>query len=281
MDEKLEWEIKTIQGRYRYLRLSAKQALAVYHLEQEWRPRDFDVDIFSFWEEQDYEWDRWRKILTDSQMKKFEERQAESVKREEKGLRASNEDAAKELALMQEWVGWLKEEFVPDLVRDAIKSGILFSVHWEKIQLLRREYKKYLERRRYSAIVKHYRYSRRLQPNTLELALLKVEEISVLPNYIFFIEQADEAVKAVATFLLKRFKGTIRSHTEFLKQKFAETGERWRILREKHFGDETKIAGWHFAIYPNHSLSDEEVAWMDYLLMDTPDPYSKRIIDML
>ena len=201
MDIQQDWDIRQIQELYSYLRLSRDQALAVYRMDQKKTTLGLNMEYFSHWEERDYHHDRWTTILNADQLKAYEERAEEHDRKHEEWLAQTDAEKEKEVLLKEEWVAWQRDVFVPRLRREALQTGILFVVEREKIHYLRQEYQGYQHRHRQSTIVRHYRHSRRLQPNTLRLAMLREEEMRLLPNYLFFIEEADAAVKSVAAFL--------------------------------------------------------------------------------
>jgi hypothetical protein len=202
------------------------------------------------------------------QMKSYAARQSEGKRRHIAFLEERDAACVKDIPLVREWLEWLTTGFVPGLRREAKQQGVMFSIEKEKIAYLRQEFELYLKRARHSLLVRHYRDSRRWQPRSLELALLRHEEMRLLPNYLAFIGAADEAVRSVAAFLLRNYSSLIKEKAGFFEKQFALTGVYYRKLRQRHFGGEKPATGWHTTIEPKTDLSHAGIAWMTYLLME-------------
>jgi hypothetical protein len=91
----------------------------------------------------------------------------------------------------------------------------------------------------------------------------------VLPDYAYFVREADEGVKAVAGLLLENQRSLFAHKGELILEKNKPRHAYYKALREKFFGDETPKEGWHVVIEGKTDLTPAEGGWMNYLLMDT------------
>lgn len=269
MDDNLDWEVSQLRERYAWLGLTPEQALTVYSMEaQDMRPLTDKREYFSFWEQQDYDLDRWKALLDDRQMKLYEVHQAEQEQQHIAFLVERDVERAKEIPLRVEWVEWLRAEFVPGFQARAMQQYLFFHLEQEKQKYLRKEYRAFCTRRRQVALVNHYRQSKRWQPISLQEALLQQEEMEILPNFTFFEEDTDVGVRGVMDFLFSKYRHVVPNWAEFLEKEFAARAEQYREMRKKHFGEEVRTGGWSTYIYPRTERSDAEVGWMTYLLME-------------
>jgi hypothetical protein len=266
MNPETEQFINAVRTRYDYLQLSTVQANEVLQWQQQPTTYGINVQTFSFWEELNFTLDKFRIILTDSQFFKYEEEQQKTVHAYEQTLMKKDADQSNELFFQEEWTGWLKEVFVPGFQKSALKEGILFSFERDKINYLRLEYQTFLAEQRQNTLVKHYRYSQRLQPNTLKLAMLRLGQLQLMPDYSSFMSWGDDAVKAVAAFLLEKYRGFGKTKAAFFQQKLEETEERLQRMREKY--PRKPIRGWHSTITPSNALPVEEHGLMCLMLME-------------
>jgi hypothetical protein len=228
-----------------------------------------DMERYSFWEEMDRDWDRWKAILKPDQFKVWMGEHKKQIKQHEKELIEKNKSDEKEVRFYQAYLGWLKKTFLPGLHKTAWIETIYVRIREkDKVNFLRGEFQTYRQRLMNNAIIRHYRYSRLFQPNTLQLLALRHEEGILIPNYPAFIEQADEGIKAVGKLFLERNKPFFSRNVHIVDQ-FKTIREYHKVLREKFFGDETREGGWHVVIDRKTDVTPGEEAWMSYLLMDT------------
>ena len=257
--------VKKVQ--YAYLRLSDKQAQQIYAMEEEDRAVHPYIGMgLSYWEEKEYEWDRMREILTAKQLVRYEEKERLNREAYEAQLRKTDAGMEKEVVYGEECNRWLSEDFVPAYRIGAMRAFILLTHEQEKIAYLRAAYAKFLATSRRRALVHHYHYSHRFEPNKLRLVMLHQDALGVMPGYERFISESDAPTQAIAAFVLEQYQPYIRHSADFLRQQANETKEKYKALREKHFGD-PELRGWHTTIYPKNALSVEESMMMSLALM--------------
>lgn len=139
----------------------------------------------------------------------------------------------------------------------------------DKIDYLRAEYRTLILRWKQEAIIKHYRNSRRLQPNALRLSLLRNELFMLLPDYARLVRKADAGVKAVGGLVLEKQRFSFAHNGKLILEELKPMHAYHKALREKYFGDETYQQGWHIVIESKTDLTPAERVCMNYLLMDT------------
>jgi len=273
MDAEQQWELNIVRDRHRWLKLTPKQVRAVWEMEKEDREMlglGLDMDHLTIWEEMDRDIDRWRAILKAEQFNLWMEHQKRQLRRHGQEAKEHDKRDLKEVEFHLAYIEWLRKAFLPQLHKDVGVEGIMMGLYYkDKIDYLRAEFRKHRLRRKSDVIVKHYRYYRRTQPNTLRLSLLQNELSALLPDYVSFVRTADDGVKAVAAVVLDKLKPHFKHHGELLLQKIAPVAEHRKALREKFFGDETPKGGWQFVIERQISLTPAEEAWMSYLRMET------------
>ena len=90
-----------------------------------------------------------------------------------------------------------------------------------------------------------------------------------LPAGIVFLlesEKVDEAVRAVAGFLLEKYAGYCPKAGEVLQRRSKGMEEKVGQLRKQYIG-EIEIKGWHSTITPRSSVTFDQQALMSLLLM--------------
>jgi hypothetical protein len=270
-EETLKMYIKGVLNRFAFLQLTGAQAERIVHFEEEeklkisgdpkWR------DSMSVWEESEYRLDKFQKILDDGQFMLFENSEKEGLKRHEEEARNSDAGEANMLAYTEAYLDWLKKEYVPAIRREALQAFIAFFTERVKIDYMRAEYRAYLKRQHDKAIINHYRYSRRLQPNGLRLALLWWERMKLLPDYRSFVWGSDEPTRAVGEFLLETYVGVCPRAGDLVRTKKEELEEAGRRLRMQYLG-EPEIRGWHTEIIPRSRETEDQAALMMLMLME-------------
>ena len=268
--------IKGVRVRYPDLNLDDNQAAKIVAFEQQPRIPGNSRESFSPWEESDYELDEFRNFLSPEQLRLFESQRAERMAEHESRLIEQDKRQEKELLLNQEYVVWLRQVFVPGLWYDRFAMNpetsrvpIVFHIEKEKIAFLRAEYANFLARTRHGAIVRHYRQSRRLEPNKLKIALLYQEQLALIPNFDRFMKDVDEPTLAIGTFVIERYRFYAEKAAEYFKQKEAENKKRYAELRTQFIG-EPEIRGWHTTIMPAYKWSEEQYWLMSLMLMSDP-----------
>ncbi|HVU95376.1 MAG TPA: hypothetical protein VHE34_09135 [Puia sp.] len=271
MESQLEWEIKIVRDRYRWLKLTPGQARAVWKMEQEdhvmGRP---DGELFTYWEKMDRDFDRWQSLLKPEQFKLWVSEHKMLLREHEKQLIRDDAKQLKEIEYHQTYINWLRKTFLPQLHKEMGLEGFgARNLQEERFAYLRAEFRVYRARQKRNLVLNHYRFSRRLQPNGLRLALLRHELWTLMPDYHSFFHQADDGIKAVANLFLDYQRTWFAQKGERLLSELGRAGEQRKLLREKFFGDETRKGGWHFVMERKTDLTPAEEAWMSYLLMDT------------
>ena len=269
--ETLQGYIKGIRRRYAELDLSADQALKMLELEEDRNAPQFELgsgaENFSFWERQDYLIDEARGFLKDNQLALYEKILEAAAEAQGATLKKQDATQAKEVALNDEYNTWLKEQFLPAVVREVIRVPIVFFLEKEKIAFLRAEHRHFLARSRRNALVRHYRQSRGFEPNKLKLTLSYHEREALLPSYESFIGNADEAVRSVGNFLVDKYSTYAERGVEFFRQKWDENKKQYADLRMRHIG-EHEIKGWHTTITFKSDLTEAQGWLMTVMLMD-------------
>ena len=266
--ENLKMHSRRLRHFYPYLKLTANQVERIVAFEEQPSVLREVKEIFSYWEEWEYTLDEFRKILTREQFKLHLREQRKAMLVYEKQLKQGDAEKVKELAHEEEYTNWLRDEFVPNLQKEMMNEGILLVLQRDKIAYLRNEYARFLDREHYNVLVRHYRHSRRLQPNTLRMAQLRLERKRLFPDHATFLREADEAVRSVAAFLRDHYRVLAYRSISFFQAKSAEINKQWEDLRVKHTG-ERGIQGWHSGITPKDTLPIEE-DWMLSLLLMGP-----------
>jgi hypothetical protein len=272
MESQEKWELGIVRDRHRWLKLTPKQVRAVWEIEQ----MDNQLlladhkEIFSFWEEMDRDWDRWHAILKPDQFKLWAGDHKKHQREHEQQLIRGDAGNLKDVEFHQVYMDWLRKTFLPGFHKAVGMDGIWMRIRLQdKIDYLRAEYRTHILRRKSNAIISHYRYCRRLQPNALRLALLRNELLNLLPDYTSFVRQADEGVKAVGGLLLEKQRFMFAQKGELILEKIKPMYAYHKVLRKKFFGDETPNDGWQVVIENKSDLTPAEQNWMNYLLMDT------------
>jgi hypothetical protein len=269
--ETLQGYIKSARNRYAGLGLSDAQAVKMLELEDDTEGRQFDfgkgAEIFSLWERQDYELDEARGFLHADQLALYAKRQRAAAEKHEATLSEHDAKQAKEAALNEEYNGWLREQFLPAVLRESIRVPIVFLMEKEKIAYLRAEHQQFLALSRRNALVRHYRYSRGFEPNKLKMSLNYYERQALLPDFESFLSQADEAVRSVGNFLVEKYRNYAEHGAEFFKQKSAESKKQYAGMRMRHIGEQ-EISGWHTTIVPKTALTEAQGWLMAVMLMD-------------
>ena len=267
ISETPEWNIVAVQRHYEYLDLSNEQAEQIYLFEYESRNTLSDALVFSFWEEKDHEWDRFRVILSAEQLALYERERKVFIEGFESGLRKSDvAEWAMEITIHEEMTGWYAGTFIPAFRRDALQSSIALFTAQEKIHYLRAAYKIFLRKSRQDTLVNHYRHSRLFQPNLLRLVLLRQELLRLWPEYALFRDWADGPTRVVADHVAERYKGFARHGADLFREKAEEVKAQWSDVRMRHTGEQ-EIQGW-YATVREERWSVEELGMMALILMD-------------
>jgi len=259
------WELEVIQQRYQAthgLDLTIDQAKQVFEYEQ-LRDTPSDKHYFSIWEEFDFELVTFRNILTIEQFENFKKKHGELIRLNEEQVADQDQQYTKQLEAAKDSLHYYQDTLVPELEKQRRIVLQAFVKEREKIEYLKAEYKKYLDNQRKRILVEHFRHSKALQPQLLQLSLLNHELSCLHPDYFSFLANMDEPTKVIADYLDEKLKRGAAMIREGLNRTLHSLKEFRKANTAKHIGE---IRGWHVAI------SVEEDNLMFLLLLD-PEKY--------
>jgi hypothetical protein len=261
-----DWQLRMIQKQYADLDLSPDQAAQVWRWQERPRPAaGSDVESFSYWEEKDYEADELHKFLDEDQFERYLDDQRKAVAEHEQQLRDDDGKEATELAFQQEWIDWLEGKYLIDFCSAAV-GRVQFPLEREKIEYLQKEYAKFLLEARHNGTALHYRNSRRLQPNLLQITLLYAERMRLLPDYPAMMRWADDALRAVVDFVLEKYRPLIREHADFFVESAEQLSQYTKELRQRYF-NVSAMPGWRTDAPPQSDIPVAEAGFMSLMLM--------------
>jgi hypothetical protein len=267
--KKNNWDIKLIQDRYAYLKLTSAQAEKVLEFENEYKGEPF----FSDWEEFDYQTDFFKTILTKDQFSKFEKEIKRQIKIVEQDMIKNDSFYSNQVKCNTEKLKYIKTIFLPGLFKDSPLPVDLwlgrFSDYQSKIDLLRSSYKEYWQKAKKEILTNHYRYNRTLKPTELKNALLLHDISEILPNYYYFKFKADEPTKATIKFLVDNLYDHYKMAEPILDEKYKVWHDYSSKLWKKHVGESN---GFRISVGPNENEMPE-YKFISFLLID-PKLYS-------
>ena len=237
--------INLVKDRHHQFKLTFEQAEKVYQYERDKDLRSTE-NYFSSWEEYDYMFDNFQKILNEKQLKKFLAWHKENIKRHEEFLVESDKEQVKYIDYENELLKFYEERLFPEFFKEKfLTDTVSLSLEKFKVEFLKKEYKAFLDSQKVGIISSHYRESRLYQPNTLQVALLRHRLYYIIPRFSFFKTKMDEPTKATANFLLNKFQFILERHQEFFKRKAEELSSFAKSIQEKYIGEPK---GWHYVI---------------------------------
>jgi hypothetical protein len=241
------WELELIQKRYQAthgLRLTIDQAKQIYEYEQ-LRDKPSDKHYFSIWEEFDFEYSTFQNILTFEQFEDYRTKHEELVRLTEQRVAQQDQEYVKQLDAAKDLLQYYQSKLLPDLEKQRIIVWQAFINEREKVEYLKNEYKKHLETQKKAILVEHFRHSRTLQPQLLQLSLLNHKLTCLLPDFFSFRASMDAPTKAVADFLETKIKMRAATIIEGLSDTLQALKDFRKENTAKHLA---KIRGWHVAI---------------------------------
>lgn len=268
--EEYDWHVKLVQERYQRYKLSYKQAEKVREFES---PKFISIQKhnFSTWEEWEYEWYAFKKILTQKQFALYKKVHETRVRNLEKHYKKGDADYLNQIEYHQAILDYSRKNFWPVLYSDALFFSFK-TEHWHKqeITYLKAVYKEYLQNLRIELLSQHFREYRQTKPNHLKFKMLWFESIHLWPDYLSFEHGLTEPAKTVANYLVQQ-KLRFPDQTEKLiakkiaeKQKFTET------LNKKYFKDN---GGWTATIGENWDEGEKRKHIIMPLLLADKDEY--------
>jgi|SRR5215203_175131 len=256
-----DWEFEAIQKRYHAtheLSLTIDQAKQVYEYEQ-LRDTPSDNHYFSIWEEFDFEFATFQNILTAEQFEGYKTKHEELVHLNEQQVAQQDQEYVKQLEAAKDLLNYYQSKLLPDLERQQMFFWQAFNNEREKVEYLKAEYKKHLDNQKKAILVEHFRHSRTLQPQLLQLSLLNHKLSCLLPDYFSFRAKLDEPTRVIAEYLEIKLK----RGAEMIMERLQDTLQVLKDFRientAKHIGE---IRGWHVTI------ASEEDNLMFLLLLD-------------
>jgi hypothetical protein len=133
-----------------------------------------------------------------------------------------------------------------------------FTNEREKVEYLKSEYKKYLDGQKKFILIEHFRHSKTLQPQLLQLSLVNHKLSCLLPDYSFWVS-LEAPTRVIADYLEAKIKRGASMITEDLKDTLQALEEFKKDNTAKHLGE---IRGWHMTV------ANEEYNLMFLLLLD-------------
>lgn len=256
--------------RYSHLNLSFEQAEQVYRFERE-RDAPSDTHHFSYWEEQDYMLDHFIRILSPAQLTTYKQEAAESIRHYEAELVRSDGEQAKWAAHFRELADRYKHTFLPAWFRDQVQAGLTPFLEKEKITYLRAEFRKYMDEEKKMILVNHYRHNRLFKPQLLQTSLWLHECNRLLGQYAGFKAKMDPATRAVADFLLEKYRIYAERGANFFLAKQEELTMIQKNLKAANPSEGKSIEGWHITITATPQEVHEQRI-MQLLLMEPYNP---------
>jgi hypothetical protein len=256
-----DWEFEAIQKRYHSthgLKLTIEQAKIIYEYEQ-LKDTPSDTHLFSIWDEFDFEFATFQNILTPEQFAAYQTRHQERIRLNKQQLAQQDQEYTKQLDAAIDLLQYYQSRLLPDLQRQGRNIWQAFTGEREKVEYLKAEYKKYLDRRKKLILVEHFRYSKTLQPKLLQLSLLNHKLSCLLPDYFSFRANMETPTAVIADYLEIKLKEGASMIVEGLKETLQALQEFRKENTAKHIGE---IKGWHV------SIAAEEDNLMFLLLVD-------------
>lgn len=257
-----DWEFEAIQKRYHAthgLKLTVDQAKQVYEYEQ-LRDTPSDKHYFSIWEEFDFEFASFQNILTPEQFEEYKTKHQELVRLNEQQVAQQDQQYVKQLEATKDLLHYYQSKLLPDFERQRMIVWQAFMKEREKIEYLKAEHKKHLDNQKKSILVEHFRHSKTLQPQLLQLSLLNHKLACLLPDYFSFRANMDEPTRVIADYLDAMLKRGAPMIMEGLTDTLQALKDFKMENKAKHIGE---IGGWHVTI------AAEEDNLMFLLLLDT------------
>ena len=256
-----EWELEAIQKRYHAthgLNLTVDQAKMIYEYEQ-LRDTTSNNHYFSLWEEFDFELVSFQRILTSEQFETYKINHLETIRHNEEQLVRQDQEYVKQQDLTKDMLHYYESQLLPDFEKQRMFIWQSFVNDKEKVDYLKAEYKKFLCDTKKFILVNHFRHSKTLQPNLLQLSLLHHQLICLLPDYYSFRVVIDAPTRGIADYLESKLKRA----TEMIKTGLNDTLQAFKEFKKantaRHLGE---IRGWHTIV------ANEEDNFMFMLLLD-------------
>ena len=261
--EERDWEIKLVQERNEFLKLSLEQAEKVWEFEKV--KQNYSEEYhFSHWEEMDYEHDNFATILDENQLRIFKKWQDENTRNYEKNLIDNEARQLNYIAYHSELIYFYEKKYLPELKNERrLTAQFAVTPHKPKIDYLKNEYNRILHNEKFGAVSSHYRHHRLFSPNVLALTYLKFRLYHVNPNYRLFKFKMDPPMAATANFLLEKFDWVLEQYAGFFNKSQNELTHLINEIRTKYIEESRG----QIIIRPTDT-EEKEQRLMSVLLMD-------------
>ncbi len=264
--EDYQCQIDLVKSRNTALKLTFEQAEQIFKYEH--KGIHSEKHYLSSWEEWDYEFTSYKKILTEEQFLLFEHNHQEQIEYHRQQLIEQDKENLREIEYYNETIKYYEEQFLPGFFKDPLLFPfLLLSSDRAKVDYLKAEYNKYLHDSKKQILINHFREYRTYKPNGLEVSLLRHKLSYLWPNYSFFKSQMDEPTKAMAEYLKLKLASFQENYDELIIEKLQSL----KVFCEENFAKyHTKsYGGWHTVIISKITPEEErEERIMSHLLLD-------------
>lgn len=265
--EEHQWNIAIVKDRYHSLQLTFEQAEQVYKFEQDKGVYSADHS-FSFWEERDYDYSMFKKVLNPEQLVIFEEWRNNTLESYQRSLVEQDQRNLIEIERHQQLFNYYNEQLLPTFFDNAVIMAFpMFSKDKMKIDFLKAEYKQFLNEQKKRILVSHFRDNRIFAPNQLKASMLRHNLDYLWPEYDHFKSLMDEPTKSIAYYLTNQFRHYFNEYKDIVEKQFKALEVFQRENYSLHYG--TTKDGWRREIVIETNLEEQrEYTTMCLLLLD-------------
>lgn len=233
--EEYDWHVKLVQERYGSLKVSYEQAEKIMDFENP-NTKYSLKHSFSSWEEWEYEYYIFKKILKPKQFSIYKKEYDSRIKNLEKSYKKGDAIYKDQVEYQQAILEFSRTTFWPDLYKDLFLFRLMEADHL-KLQrdYLKAVYKEYLKDLKIQLLSYHFREYKQTQPTHLKLTMLRFESSHLWPDYFSFEHTLDEPTKSIAN-ILANMKIKFPDETESLiAKKIADQQIFVEALNKKYF----------------------------------------------
>lgn len=268
-------EIKFVQARYHQLNLTLEQAEKVLRFE-DMRESYSRTDMFSAWEEWDFEYSVFRDLLNEHQMMQYQQRAREIHEMHIESLKEQDKSNKTWFEQMRETIAYLKTTLVPSILFDRSHMILSLIVDRSKIDYLRANYRVFLHEQRKKILVDHFRHNKTYAPVQLKCRLMGHYGSCLLPNYTAFENWADEPTRAVAGFIKSKLSHISTEVSDFYLGKLRESKAFSEHLFDKYYQNIEWAAVWTVDPLPEE---EENTNWLMSMLLLNENAYNFEPVD--
>ena len=270
--EEYDWHVNLIKSRNEYLKLTTEQAGEIYNYEKD-KNQFSKKQFLSTWEEWDYEAFVFKQILTPEQFRDYELNLSEKITAHEQSLKEQDKQMITAIDYFQEILTYYETVFLPDLIKAQLIAEMprMYGVT-EKVAFLKLEYKSYLIETKKELLISCFRNYRTFAPNTVRDSLLRHKLAYLWPDYTYFRHSADEATKAVISYVRAQVRHLPEDVENLLTKKISELKEFIKVHSKRYYGEPN---GWH--VFGQLSSEEEKVEQVMQLFLLDPDQYGLKL----